>query len=75
MRRPRDWKRLAARRLAIDGHRCVRCGAPCPHPRHHEVNHIVPLRWERDPERARDMANLETLCERCHLTIGAGRKL
>lgn len=44
--------------LERDGHQCVRCGRPCPHPQHHDVNHIRP----KAQGGTDDMANLETLC-------------
>lgn len=76
MRRPADWPRIRAAALDRDGHACVECGAPCPHPRHHEVDHEVPLRWLREGDpRGRDLGNLRTLCAACHLKLGAGRRL
>lgn len=44
--------------LARDGHRCTSCGAPCPHPRHHPVDHIVPKHLGGTDA----LANLRTLC-------------
>lgn len=67
MKRPADWTTLRGVRLMLDRHACVNCGAPCPHPRHHDVDHIVPLKFERNPHRAGAMAN----CRPCHRDRGA----
>ena len=58
--RDRRWPslRLAAKRR--DGWQCVQCGS-----RHRlEVDHIQSVRTRRDL--AFDLANLQTLCARCH---------
>lgn len=73
MKRPAGWANARAVRLAMDGHECADCHAPCPHPRHHDVDHVIPLRYERNPQRSLDPANLRTRCKRCHLKLGAGR--
>lgn len=44
--------------LARDGHACVMCHRPCPHPNHHNVDHIVP-RIEGGSD---DSENLRTVC-------------
>jgi 5-methylcytosine-specific restriction endonuclease McrA len=63
----RSWRNQV---LARDGHRCVRCGRPCPHPlAHHEVDHIKPL--ARYPRLALAVENGRTLCHECHVRIGA----
>ena len=56
----RVWDR--ARRLALqrDGHRCQRCGRAGIL----EVHHLVAL---EDGGSALDLANLETLCQKCHI--------
>jgi 5-methylcytosine-specific restriction protein A len=48
--------------LTRDSHRCVLCGRPCPHPRHHDVDHIVP----RSQGGTDDGSNLRTLCRRAN---------
>jgi 5-methylcytosine-specific restriction endonuclease McrA len=54
------WKALRLQALRRDGWACVECGA-----RHRlEVDHIEPVRAA--PERAFELANLQTLCGRCH---------
>ena len=58
------WPRVRAGILERDGHRCVTCGMPCPHPRHHDVDHIVPLAV--DPSRRYEPANLRTVCPQHH---------
>lgn len=63
-----SWPTVREAILARDGHRCRRCGVSCPHPRHHEVNHIEQLAVA--PHRRYDPANLETLCRECHLQAG-----
>jgi 5-methylcytosine-specific restriction endonuclease McrA len=59
--RSRGWvwsTRIVPMVLERDGHRCVLCGRPCPHPRHHHVDHIVPvLRGGSDA-----LDNLRTVC-------------
>ena len=57
------WDRLRRRVLDRDGHRCASCGEPCPHPRHHPVDHIVNLAAGGSPA---DESNLRTLCRREH---------
>lgn len=52
---PADWRRIRARVLARDRHRCVDCGAR----EQLEVDHI----GNRDDH---SVANLRTLCARCH---------
>lgn len=44
--------------LNRDGHRCVMCGAPCPHPRHHHVDHRTPRALGGSDE----PGNLRTVC-------------
>lgn len=57
----RGWKwskEVVPKVLARDRHRCVLCGRPCPHPRHHDVDHILPrARGGSDA-----YANLRTVC-------------
>lgn len=56
--------------LNRDGHRCVRCDRPCPHPlAHHEADHIKPV--ARFPRLALAISNGRTLCRECHQRIGA----
>lgn len=55
--------------LDRDGHRCVRCARPCPHPwAHHEADHIKPV--ARFPRFALAISNGRTLCRGCHQRIG-----
>lgn len=58
------WARQAdsAAVLDRDGHRCRNCGAPCPHPKHHELDHRRPLFMGGDSSHA----NLQVLCRSCH---------
>ena len=58
--RSRRWKGLRLVALRRDGFRCVRCGASG----RLEVDHIAPVRDA--PERAYDLANLQSLCTSCH---------
>lgn len=56
--------------LDRDGHKCMHCTRPCPHPfAHHEVDHIKPV--ARFPHLALAIHNGRTLCQRCHVRIGA----
>jgi HNH endonuclease len=52
------WQKLRARAKARDGHCCRRCGARAKLQVHHRV---CPEDGGRD-----ELANLETLCSRCH---------
>lgn len=51
------WKRTRAMVLERDHHHCVICGRPCPHPRHHHVDHI-----RHDIPNRDSLANLRTVC-------------
>lgn len=53
---------LVAAVLERDGHRCFVCWAVCPHPKHHEVDHVEA--WVES--RGHDVENLQTLCAACH---------
>ena len=58
------WDRWAASKAVLDrdGHACVHCGAPCPHPKHHQVDHI-----RRLADGGSDgPSNKQTLCVGCH---------
>lgn len=59
-RRSRHWHRVRARRLEVDGHRCVVCKGRSGDPRL-EVHHVSYERLWR--ERLEDVV---TLCVRCH---------
>ncbi len=68
-----DWEQQRDRARLRDGYRCAHCGAPERPERAHDVHHIVPFRefgWEpgrNDAYRyANRLANLVTLCPRCH---------
>ena len=63
------WLRLKLAIVDRDEHRCLMCGALCPHPGHHDVDHIVPLARGG----TNDPANLRTLCRACHRQHGAKR--
>ncbi|MCC3244214.1 HNH endonuclease [Methylocystis sp. WRRC1] len=54
------WARLRWIALRRDGFQCVKCGARA----NLECDHIAPIR--KAPERAFDLANLQTLCVSCH---------
>lgn len=54
--------RMAAEVLGRDGHQCQRCGLPCPHPKHHEADHVIALANGGDDS----VANMTTLCLSCH---------
>lgn len=58
------WARQADSLAVLDrdGHRCRNCGAPCPHPKHHEVDHVMPL----SRGGADSALNKRTLCRACH---------
>jgi hypothetical protein len=56
--RSSQWKEKRDMRLAIDGHRCVRCGVS---DERLEVHHKTYERFG-----AEEIADLETLCVRCH---------
>jgi 5-methylcytosine-specific restriction endonuclease McrA len=55
---PPGWAKLRAACLARDGGMCVLCGAPAT-----DADHIVP----RAQGGSDDLANLRSLCHRCHL--------
>ena len=67
LRRGAAWRTARTRCLDRDEHRCRACGAACPHPRHHAVDHVVALR-SGGSHRAH---NLRTLCVGCHRRVGA----
>jgi 5-methylcytosine-specific restriction protein A len=54
------WARLRWMALRRDGFACVQCGARADL----ECDHIISIR--KAPERAYDLANLQTLCITCH---------
>jgi 5-methylcytosine-specific restriction enzyme A len=54
------WAALRQRALRRDGFRCVECGARG----RLELDHIVAVR--EAPDLAFDLANLQSLCPRCH---------
>ncbi|MGJ3230247.1 MAG: HNH endonuclease [Oceanicaulis sp.] len=58
--RDRRWKALRLEALRRDKFACVKCGARG----RLEVDHIAPVRDA--PERAFDLANLQSLCGPCH---------
>ena len=70
--RDRRWPALRQAALRRDDWKCVRCGER----RRLEVDHRDPVRTH--PEKAFDLANLQTLCVRCHamktrIEVGMGR--
>jgi 5-methylcytosine-specific restriction endonuclease McrA len=54
------WQSLRIQALRRDGFKCVQCGA---HGRL-EIDHIEAVR--NAPDKAHDLANLQTLCAACH---------
>lgn len=61
------WPRLAKTVRALDGYRCRRCGkTQHENKRGLEVDHIIPWRCFTDKVAANDIANLASLCARCH---------
>jgi 5-methylcytosine-specific restriction protein A len=54
--------RMAAAVLDRDGHQCQVCGVICPHPKHHEADHVVALS-HGGPD---TITNMVTLCRDCH---------
>ena len=58
--RSKRWPALRLQALRRDGFRCVKCGARG----RLEVDHVEPVR--NAPERAFDLANLQSLCAPCH---------
>ncbi len=66
------WKALRMQALDRDGWQCVQCGER----RRLEVDHIEPVRDR--PDLAYSLANLQTLCGRCHarktrIEVGMGQ--
>lgn len=66
--RGRDWPRVRAEVLDRWGHVCGVCGVACPHPRHHHVDHRVPL--VRAPRLRFAASNLWPLCAACDRRYG-----
>ena len=64
--RIKDWKTIREQALARDRKRCVNCGAVAT-----EVDHIVEIQ-DGGPEF--DLANLRSLCHRCHVRKTAARR-
>ena len=58
-------RRCGARPSTATATPCQRCGAPCPHPAHHDVDHVVPLRRGGSS----NLENLRTLCRACHTLV------
>lgn len=65
--RTQEWKALLASCFARDGYHCVRCGCikTSTDPLH--AHHV--RSWADYPELRKDIANLITLCEQCHLWV------
>ncbi|MGQ9681169.1 MAG: DEAD/DEAH box helicase [Anaerolineae bacterium] len=68
-----NWQEMRKRARVRDGYRCRHCGAPERADREHDVHHVRPFRafgyvpGENDRYlAANDLANLQTLCRRCH---------
>ena len=66
------WKALRMQALERDGWQCVQCGER----RRLEIDHIEPVRTR--PDLAYSLANLQTLCGRCHarktrIEVGMGQ--
>ncbi len=55
------WKRIRDVAKRRDGYRCTVCGRTGVRL---DVDHIEP--WTRRPDLALDLANLATICRRCH---------
>jgi len=64
--RIKDWKTTREQALARDGKHCVQCGAAAT-----EVDHIVEI---QDGGEEFDLANLRSLCHRCHARKTAARR-
>jgi DEAD/DEAH box helicase domain-containing protein len=60
-----NWVRQRDLVRARDGYRCQACGAP-EQGRSHHVHHKVPFRNHPSYREANQLANLVTLCPRCH---------
>jgi len=58
------WQRVRAKALRRDGHRCQNCQRYGRSRAASTVHHVVPVR--EDPTRAYDLANLISLCPKCH---------
>jgi len=66
------WKALRVQALDRDEWQCVQCGER----RRLEIDHVHPVRTH--PELAYSLANLQTLCGRCHarktrIEVGMGQ--
>jgi hypothetical protein len=59
--RPLQYREIRKKRLQLDAHRCVKCSGKD----HLTVHHRVP----RSEGGKDDLANLETLCAKCHLSV------
>jgi DEAD/DEAH box helicase domain-containing protein len=60
-----NWSLQRDRVRARDSHRCSNCGVP-ERGRAHHVHHKVPFRNFASYRQANELANLVTLCPRCH---------
>ena len=58
------WKRVAAKRMRMDGYKCQICKRYGRMVEATQVHHIEHL--EDAPDRALDITNLISLCRRCH---------
>jgi len=63
-----NWSTQRDRARARDGYRCVSCGVPEEGHAHH-VHHKVPFRTFSSYLEANRIANLVTLCPRCHRRV------
>lgn len=61
------WKRIAAERMRIDGHKCVMCGSRGSSTNPLEVHHLS-YKWIYQEE-TRIYQDLCTLCHACHKSI------
>lgn len=53
------WSKVIVPRIRDrDRHTCQLCGRPCPHPKHHDVDHIRP----KEMGGTDDDANLRLIC-------------